>query len=327
MNFEQARIAGLGDLPDPYADGRSELRRSSRLGHGSADGEAARRSTRLKCTSEASRGRAASEPANSSRNSSWRVSAASATKRRRCRVRTAARRTRRRASQPGALPRGEVRQPRRAARRSRASRHGRAAQGDRPLRPRARRRVHDLRDADDRRRNQALFPRQGLGGQSSAPAAGAQPRGQPRGRQAGHRAGHAARPSPSWPSTCGAGEEEILEAQELGQAYNLLSLDSEVSGENDKKSQTLADTVGVADAGPGPARRPRQPRARVRRAQRPRTRHHLPALLRVDLADRDRQTPERVADARVAPAGQGAGEAALRPAPIRRCDVVRNRRA
>jgi RNA polymerase sigma-B factor len=46
-----------------------------------------------------------------------------------------------------------------------------------------------------------------------------------------------------------AGEEEILEAQELGQAYNLLSLDSEVSGETDKKSQTLADTVGVTDAG------------------------------------------------------------------------------
>jgi RNA polymerase sigma-B factor len=46
-----------------------------------------------------------------------------------------------------------------------------------------------------------------------------------------------------------AGEDEILEAQELGQAYNLLSLDSEVSGENDKRSQTLADTVGVSDAG------------------------------------------------------------------------------
>ncbi len=46
----------------------------------------------------------------------------------------------------------------------------------------------------------------------------------------------------------GAGEDEILEAQELGQAYNLLSLDSEVSGDTDKKSQTLADTVGVSDA-------------------------------------------------------------------------------
>ena len=46
-----------------------------------------------------------------------------------------------------------------------------------------------------------------------------------------------------------ATEEEILEAQELGQAYNLLSLDSEVSGETEKKSPTLADTVGVTDAG------------------------------------------------------------------------------
>src|SRR5580698_2696260 len=46
-----------------------------------------------------------------------------------------------------------------------------------------------------------------------------------------------------------ATEEEILEAQELGQAYNLLSLDSEVGGETDKRSQTLADTVGIADSG------------------------------------------------------------------------------
>jgi RNA polymerase sigma-B factor len=45
-----------------------------------------------------------------------------------------------------------------------------------------------------------------------------------------------------------AGEDEILEAQELGQAYSLLSLDSEVSGEADKKSQTLAETVGASDA-------------------------------------------------------------------------------
>lgn len=47
----------------------------------------------------------------------------------------------------------------------------------------------------------------------------------------------------------GAGEEEILEAQELGHAYNLLSLDSEVSPDADKKSQTLSDTVGITDAG------------------------------------------------------------------------------
>src|SRR5579875_3344887 len=35
---------------------------------------------------------------------------------------------------------------------------------------------------------------------------------------------------------------------ELGQAYNLLSLDTELSGEGDKKSQTLADYVGQNDA-------------------------------------------------------------------------------
>jgi RNA polymerase sigma-B factor len=46
-----------------------------------------------------------------------------------------------------------------------------------------------------------------------------------------------------------ANEEDILEAQELGQAYNLLSLDSEVMGEGDKRSQKLADTVGVTDSG------------------------------------------------------------------------------
>ncbi len=46
-----------------------------------------------------------------------------------------------------------------------------------------------------------------------------------------------------------ATEEDILEAQELGQAYNLLSLDTELSGEGDKKSQTLADYIGTTDAG------------------------------------------------------------------------------
>jgi RNA polymerase sigma-B factor len=48
-------------------------------------------------------------------------------------------------------------------------------------------------------------------------------------------------------SHLGASEEDILEAQELGQAYNLLSLDTELNGEGDKKSQTLADYVGQSD--------------------------------------------------------------------------------
>jgi RNA polymerase sigma-B factor len=44
-----------------------------------------------------------------------------------------------------------------------------------------------------------------------------------------------------------ASEEEILEAQELGQAYNLLSLDTEVTGEGDKNAQTLGDYIGHLD--------------------------------------------------------------------------------
>jgi RNA polymerase sigma-B factor len=44
-----------------------------------------------------------------------------------------------------------------------------------------------------------------------------------------------------------ASEEEILEAQELGQAYNLLSLDTEISGDGDKTTQTLADHIGAED--------------------------------------------------------------------------------
>ncbi len=46
-----------------------------------------------------------------------------------------------------------------------------------------------------------------------------------------------------------ASEEDILEAQELGQAYNLLSLDSEISSDGDRRSQTLGDTVGTTDSG------------------------------------------------------------------------------
>lgn len=47
----------------------------------------------------------------------------------------------------------------------------------------------------------------------------------------------------------GVSEDDILEAQELGQVYNLLSLDTELSGEGDKKSQTLADYIGTTDSG------------------------------------------------------------------------------
>ena len=110
-----------------------------------------------------------------------------------------------------------------------------------------------------------------------------------------------------------AGEDEILEAQELGQAYNLLSLDSEVSGESDKKSQTLADTVGVSDAGLELLEDRANLERAFQRAHGTRARHHLPALLRIRLANGDRQTSQRLADARLAPASQGAGETPRRP--------------
>lgn len=45
----------------------------------------------------------------------------------------------------------------------------------------------------------------------------------------------------------GATDEEIIEAQELGQVYNLLSLDSELATEGDKKSATLLDYLGADD--------------------------------------------------------------------------------
>jgi len=46
----------------------------------------------------------------------------------------------------------------------------------------------------------------------------------------------------------GTTDEEIIEAQELGQAYNLLSLDSEVAPDSDAKAATLLDYVGAADS-------------------------------------------------------------------------------
>lgn len=47
----------------------------------------------------------------------------------------------------------------------------------------------------------------------------------------------------------GATDEEIIEAQELGQAYNLLSLDTELGQDGEARSATLLDYVGTEDAG------------------------------------------------------------------------------
>ncbi len=45
----------------------------------------------------------------------------------------------------------------------------------------------------------------------------------------------------------GATEEEIYEAQELGQAYVPLSLDSETGSDDERRSQTLGEQLGITD--------------------------------------------------------------------------------
>jgi len=45
----------------------------------------------------------------------------------------------------------------------------------------------------------------------------------------------------------GASVEEIIESQELGQAYNVLSLDTELAADGEARSATLLDYVGAQD--------------------------------------------------------------------------------
>jgi len=59
-----------------------------------------------------------------------------------------------------------------------------------------------------------------------------------------------------------ASEEEIIEAQELGQMYNLLSLDTELAAPSDSKAATLQDYLGHMD----PALRLLEDRANLERA-------------------------------------------------------------
>jgi uncharacterized protein YciI len=120
----------------------------------------------------------------------------------------------------------------------------------------------------------------------------------------------------------GATEEDILEAQELGQAYNLLSLDTELNGEGDKKSQTLADYVGHND----PALEMLEDRANLERAfgvlsGRERVILYLrfyESVSQTEIAE----APQRLADARLAPAAEGARKAAART-PLSKADGER----
>ena len=116
----------------------------------------------------------------------------------------------------------------------------------------------------------------------------------------------------------GATEEEIIEAQELGQAYEPLSLDIEL-GRRQRRQSRHADRL----------RRRRETRTSkllenrdlleraFERARPARTRHRLSSLLRTRLAIGDRTAPARVADARLAAAAARAREDEGPPGPRR----------
>ena len=161
-------------------------------------------------------------------------------KRRPCRARRAR----------GALPaaRAPARPPlparQRAARRPDAGREHRPREGDRPLRPRARHRVLELRRADDPRRAEALLPRLRLGRARAARHAGARD-------DASNSAIEALTRELGRSPTAARGR-----AQELGRArrrcsrrwrpqsaYDAVSLDSRAPSDEDG-GDTYADTIG-----------------------------------------------------------------------------------
>jgi RNA polymerase sigma-B factor len=105
---------------------------------------------------------------------------------------------------------------------SRPDRDDRPDQGDRPLRRRARRRAAELRDPDDRRRDQEAFPR------SKSSSLGRSPTIAELARAAGVET------------------EEVVEALEAGQAYTALSLSVPIGDDPDTElGDTLADSEAV----------------------------------------------------------------------------------
>ena len=108
------------------------------------------------------------------------------------RVRVRPQHPRRAQPRPGQVRRLPVPLPQRADGGHRPGRHHRPDQGDRPLRLQPRRGVPDVRDADHRRRDQALLPRHLLVRAGAAPAPGAAARPD----QGQRRARPAARPLP-----------------------------------------------------------------------------------------------------------------------------------
>ena len=141
---------------------------------------------------------------------------------------------------------------RRAARRPRPGRLARPAEGDRPLRPRARDRVLVLRGPDDPRRAQAPLPRQGLVGPRPARPAGARRAASTASARSSRRElGRAPTPAEIAERT-GATPEQVLEAREAAGAYRAVSLDrprdDDEEGERHRRRR-----IGIEDPGFGVA--------------------------------------------------------------------------
>ena len=128
----------------------------------------------------------------------------------------------------------------------RPGRHDRADQVDRPVRHRPRRRVLDVRDPDDHRRDQALLPRQGLGDPGAAPAPGAADADRRR-RPPSSPSRSAAPPRrASWPSAIGCTVEEIIEGHRVQQRL-LHALPRRHRRLRRRRRRSMLDALGIDD--------------------------------------------------------------------------------
>ena len=167
---------------------------------------------------------------------------------------------------------------RRAARRSRPGGRRRADQGGRPVRRVPRRRVHELRRADDRRRDPTALPLQGVGDARPTEDQGVKRPPFTRARRSHHDVGR----SPTIAGLAQAAavdEENVIDALDAAHAYSTRSLDAAAGGRAARGSPALR-LRGSRRPVASP-RRPRSPRH-------PRTAHRRFSLLRGDDAVPDR---------------------------------------
>ena len=180
---------------------------------------------------------------------------------------------------------------------------------DRPLRHRARRGVLDVRHPDDRRRDQAALPRQGLGDPGAAPAPGAAAVDRPRRPPSSPSSSAAPPPSPSWPRRIGVTDEEIIEGLESANAYSTLSLDAPDSGDDSAAVDDRRDRR--RRRGARARREPRVDQAAARGSSTPREKQILTAaVLQQHDPVADRRRDRHLADARLPAAGPHARAAA-----------------